>query len=209
MRDAASVIGFLRSALQVALITALLAFTATAQTQQRQSQTHVISARVGEVTRVEGEVWLRRGERREQQTLRVGERLADTDVVITGMSGRAEWTLTPGSVLQIGPRSQVDVFSADPDHLHFDIERGEVYAVMGSITQGTLELDTPPARLSAIKSGGYRVRVAADEATEAAVARGELQFTDNLGKTISVTRRRRVRFAPWQRRKIWDAYRGK
>ena len=168
----------------------------------RPGQARVVSARVGEITRVAGTASVHRRGETELRALGRGDVLGGGDMVVTGDGGRAEWTLNFGSVLQVGPRSRAHVYSVAPDSLHFDIERGEVFAVVAALD--SLVLDTPPALLNVVKGGRYRVRVAADEATEAAVRQGELQFVDGAGQTIRVTKRRRVRFAASQRRQTWD-----
>jgi hypothetical protein len=145
-------------------------------------QTQVISARAGLVTRVEGEVLYRRRNEKELRQLQAGVRLGDGDRVITAWNGRAEWTLSPDSFLQIGADSDVRIYATSLDAMHFDIERGEVFIISRSLNGSTsLVLDTPPALLKVVKSGRYRVRVAADSETEAAVSDGELQFMNAEG----------------------------
>jgi hypothetical protein len=168
-------------------------------------QTQVISARAGLVTRVEGEVLFRRRDEKELRPLKAGVRLGDGDTIITAWNGRAEWTLSPDSFLQIGSDSNVRIYATSLDAMHFDIERGEVFIISRSLNGSTsLVLDTPPALLKVVKSGRYRVRVAADSETEAAVRNGELQFVNAEGQIVKVRGRRRVRFASSERRKIWD-----
>ena len=165
----------------------------------------VISARVGTVTRVEGEVLVRQHGTRELQSLRVGLTLSNGDTVMTGKTGRAEWTLNPGSYLQINSLSQVWVYETSLNKMHFDILRGEVFVIVSALKGGAaLVLDTPPAELNVVKSGNYRVRVAPDDATEALVGAGKLQLVDYQGKAITVTKGRRVRFSAPERRKNWD-----
>lgn len=169
----------------------------------------IISARVGRVSRVDGEVWYSRPGQGEKQPLRIGAQLEQDDVVTTGATGRVELTLNPGSSLQIGGGSRVRVHDADEHRMHFDIERGEVFAVIGSLAkEADLVLDTPPALLTIEAKGRYRVRVAETAATEAAVAEGSLSFDDGEGKIVYVTKRRRVRFAASEKRKAWDIVTG-
>jgi hypothetical protein len=131
--------------------------------------------------------------------------LNDGDRVITAGSGRAEWTLSLDSFLQIGADSDVRIYATSLEAMHFDIERGEIFVINSSLNGSTsLVLDTPPALLKIVRSGRYRVRVAADSETEAAVSDGELQFVNGEGQIIKVRGRRRVRFASSQRRKTWD-----
>lgn len=156
----------------------------------------IVSARAGVVSRVEGDVWYRRRDEQQTQQLSTGVSLSVGDLVWTGSRGRAEWSLNPGSSLQVGPRSQVRVYETSLEKMHFDIERGEVFAVVKPLDDGAaLVLDTPPALLNVIRSGRYRVRVATDNGTEAAVSSGELRFINQEGKTVRIMKRQRVRFA--------------
>jgi hypothetical protein len=109
--------------------------------------------------------------------------------------------LNPGSYLRVGPLSQVWAHEVENGRIHFDILRGEVSTIIEGFIQDTsLILDTPPAELNIVKHGRYVVRVAADGATEAYVAAGELWFVDSHGQTLLLKRHKRVRFAAPARR---------
>ena len=165
---------------------------------QAQEQSRLVSARVGDVTRVDGDVWLRRRGESDLQSLRIGSKLSAGDVVLTGAQGRAEWSLNPGnpgSYLQIAPHSQVSVYEDIADQMHFDIFQGEVFVIVGTIEKGeALELDTPYALLTVTKRGRYRVRVSANNDTDADVALGELRFVDSKGQIGRVTTHKHVLF---------------
>jgi hypothetical protein len=165
---------------------------------QSQEQSRLVSARVGDVTRVDGDVWLKRSGESDLQSLRIGRKLSAGDVVLTGGQGRAEWSLNPGnpgSYFQIAPHSQVSVYEDSADQMHFDIFQGEVFVIVGTIDRGeALELDTPYALLTVTKRGRYRVRVSANNDTDADVVLGELRFVDSKGQTGRVTKHKHVRF---------------
>lgn len=165
------------------------------ETKLSQAQSLVVAAHAGRVSRVDGEVWLERRGEAERRPLRIGEILSAGDVVLTGAQGSVKLSLNPGSYLQVSARSNVRVYETDLDRMHFDIEQGEVIALVSSFEKGAaLELDTPPALLSVVKRGLYRVRVAANDVTEAAVAQGELRFVNPEGKVVNVMKGKRVRF---------------
>ena len=165
---------------------------------QSQEQSRLVSSRVGDITRVDGDVWLKRRGESDLQSLRIGRNLSAGDVVLTGAQGRAEWSLNPsnpGSYLQIAPHSQVSVYEDSADQMHFDIFQGEVFVIVGTLARGeALELDTPYALLTVTKRGSYRVRVSANNDTEADVALGELRFVDSKGKTGRITKHKHARF---------------
>ena len=165
---------------------------------QAQAPSMVVSARPGEMTRIDGDVWLKRFGESDLQPLRVGKTLSSGDVVLTGAEGRAEWSLNPGhpgSYLQVAPHSRVSVYKDETDQMHFDIFQGEVFVIVGVFDRGeVLELDTPYALLTVTSRGSYRVRVSPNNDTEADVAQGELQFLDSKGQTGRVTKRKHVLF---------------
>jgi ferric-dicitrate binding protein FerR (iron transport regulator) len=85
--------------------------------------------------------------------------LHDGDAVITTATGRAEWSLNPGAYLQAAPGSFVRVKDTGLDRMHFDLERGEVYAEARSADGAALVIRAPPGLLTVKQSGHYHVRV--------------------------------------------------
>lgn len=159
------------------------------------AQGQVVSVRAGVVTRVEGEVRVRRHGAGEARLLKPGDGLSKGDLLLTGDNGRAELTLNYGSYLLVAPLSQVWIYEMGNDRIHLDILRGEVSAtVEGNIVDTPLVLDTPPSELDIVKRGHYVVRVAADGSTEAYVESGELRFMDSNGVTMRLKKHKRVRF---------------
>ena len=161
--------------------------------ESRIAQAQVLAARAGVVTRAEGEVFYRQRDGMDVRQLQVGVKLGDGDALITKQGGRAEWSLTPDSFLQVGADSSVRVYELGSSRLHFDVERGEVYVIVRSLEKGgALIIHTPPGLLTAYKPGRYRVRVATSGDTDAAVAKGELSYVDAKGNLIRVGKRKEV-----------------
>jgi hypothetical protein len=132
------------------------------------AQGQVVSVRVGMITRVEGEVRVRRYGA--EGLVKQGDVLSKGDLLLTGNNGRAELTATYGSYLLIAPLSKVWIYEVENYRIHLDILRGEVSATVGGRIGSTpLVLDTPPAELDIIKRGRYILQVAADGSTEAYV----------------------------------------
>lgn len=160
---------------------------------QSQTQAQVVYSRAAEVTRIDGDVRLRRHGEIETTPLLPGARLAPDDLIVTGMNGRAELSMGPDSYLQVGHDSHVRVYEVTTNMIHFDVERGEVFVIVRSFPKEiSLIVDTPPAPLTIAKRGRYQVQVAADGATEVAVERGELSFTDSGNKTIRIKSHRQA-----------------
>lgn len=177
---------------------------AAQQQMNRHNEAQIISARAGVVSRVEGEAWYRRHGEKQWNVLQPAVTLSKGDTILTGKNGRAECTLNPGSYLQIDALSQVWVYETSLDRMHFDILRGEAFAIISALKDGVaLVFDTPPAELNILKGGSYHVRVASDDGTEASVTLGKLRFI-NQGKVITLTKHKRVRFSAPERKKRWD-----
>ncbi len=118
----------------------------------QRAQSLVVAARAGRASRVDGEVWIERRGEAERRPLRIGEILSAGDVVLTGAQGSVKLALNPGSYLQVSARSNVRVQETDLNRMHFDVEQGEVIALVSSFEKGAaLEIDTPPALLSVVK----------------------------------------------------------
>ena len=172
--------------------------------EQAQSQPWIVSAYAGNVYRIDGDVRFKHVGETTWRLLHVGERLKLGDEVLTGDHAYAEWSLNPGSHLEVHAHSQVRVFDTSLDRMHFDIEAGQVFAVVTTLDNGAaLVMDTPPALLHITKRGIYRIRVNTENQAEAAVQIGELKLIDGKGKTVKVTTGRRVRLAVIGERKPW------
>lgn len=158
-------------------------------------QAQVISARAGVVTRAEGEVFYQPRGEKDLRQLQIGVTLTDGDAVTTTGKGRAEWSLTPDSFLQVGADSSVRVYELNSGQMHFDVERGEVFVIVRSLKSSeSLIVHAPPGLLTVYKRGRYRVRVDANGDTDAAVAQGELRYVDVKGNLIKVGTRKEVHF---------------
>lgn len=161
----------------------------------------VVSARAGVVTRAEGEVFYRPGGGDDARRLQAGVKLADGDVVVTAQGARAEWSLAPDSFLQVGADSSVRVYELSPGRMHFDVERGEVFVIVRSLkSRESLIVHAPPGLLTVFRPGHYRVRVAVNGDTDAAVAKGELRYADAKGNLIRVGKRKEVHFFTGERK---------
>src|SRR6266511_5182026 len=194
-----SLLIFKRRIIYHVIVSALVPLLILGAPRPSLAQNQLLSEGSGVVSRVDGEVWYRSPDVAEPQRLRAGVKLSAGDTVVTGTQGRVEWSLNSGSYLLVSAASQVTVHKTGPGQMHFDIERGEVFAVVDSLDpQARLKLDTPLALLNVTQPGLYRIRVGEDAATEAAVGRGELQFKDGAGKKVRVMKGESVRLTVQQ-----------
>lgn len=110
------------SVLLLAMLGCLVSLRAYGQSpnhSQSQLPSLIISTRAGDVTRVDGNVWLKRRGELSLLPLRIGKRLSSGDAVVTGAQGRAEWSLNVDSYFQVAAHSQVSVFEESSDQMHF------------------------------------------------------------------------------------------
>lgn len=134
------------------LLVSLRGYSQSPDHSQAQLPSLIVSTRAGDVTRIDGDVWLKRRGESSLLPLRIGKRLSSGDVVVTGAQGHAEWSLNVDSYFQVAAHSQVSIYEDSSDQMHFDIFQGEVFVLIGTFDRGTvLEIDTPYALLTVTK----------------------------------------------------------
>lgn len=179
------------------VITMALAPTAVVgqHREEKLAQSLIVSTRIGDVSRLAGEVRSKQLGEAASRGLHVGDHFSEGDVVLTGTQSRAEWSLGPDSYFQVGGDSRVRLYETTIREMHFDIERGEIFVILSSLEKGeVLELDTPHALLTIARRGRYRVRVSRNGDTEATVVQGEMRFVNSKGEVGRVTTRKQVHF---------------
>jgi hypothetical protein len=176
MRDARKIITNLSLALTLA---AACAAPASAQSVDER----VISARAGGVNFVSGEVKFRRAGGEAWRQLATTDELGAGDAVRTGADGRAEILLNPGSYLRLGETSEFELTDPSLDSLRLRLSEGSalVEAAGYGDADVAIALDTPRAPVTLVRSGVYRVGVAAG-ATEVFVRKGRALV--GVGRTL-------------------------
>jgi CBS domain-containing protein len=166
MRKACQV--FASLSLAVGIVVTCASF---AQAQNREE--HFVSARAGGVNVVSGEVTFRRAGRDAWQQLATTDELKSGDLVRTGADGRAEILLNPGSYLRLGENSEFELTDAALDTLRLKLVRGAALVEAAGFDDADfrIALDTPQTHVALIRSGIYRVNVAAGT-TEVFVRKG-------------------------------------
>jgi hypothetical protein len=157
-------------ALLVCLVAVGLSSPAQAQTRDK----YLISATAGGINFVSGNVTVVRQGATRQQSLMDQDNLESGDVVTTGMGGRVEVLLNPGSYMRVAENSEFEMSDTSLDHLRIKLLRGSaIIEVVGTDdTQLSLQVDTPQTYAVIVKRGIYRINVLQTGATEILVRKG-------------------------------------
>ena len=160
--------------LLIAALVLVLPLTSYAQNREK----FVISARAGGVNAVTGRASLRAHGNSEWQQLTIKEDLETGDVVRTGLDGRVEMLLNPGSYLRIGEDSEVELSDNSLDNLEVRLIRGTAIVEVTGADDGQLfiGITTPHTRMSIIRRGLYRVNVVPGDTTELIVRKGRVML---------------------------------
>ena len=144
----------------------------------------VISARAGGVNAVTGRATMRPHGNSEWQQLTIKEDLETGDVVRTGLDGRVEMLLNPGSYMRIGENSEFELADNSLENLEVRLIRGTAIVEVTGADDNELfiGITTPHARLSIVRRGLYRVNVVPGDTTELIVRKGRVVLEDSHTK---------------------------
>ena len=158
-------------------VTALvLAFPLIAFTQNREK--FVISAKAGGVNAVTGRASMLPHGNGEWQQLTIKEDLEAGDLVKTGVDGRVEMLLNPGSYLRVGENSEFELSDNSLENLELRLIQGTaIVEVTGADDEDLfIGITTPHTRMSIVRRGLYRVSVVPGDATELIVRKGRVML---------------------------------
>jgi hypothetical protein len=182
----------LSSFLALLVCLAVAGVTNPAQAQTRDK--YLISAKAGGINFVSGNVTVVRQGASRQQSLMDQDNLEAGDVVTTGMGGRVEVLLNPGSYMRVAENSEFEMSDTSLDHLRIKLLRGSVIIEVVGMddTQLSLQVDTPQTYAVIVKRGLYRFNVLPTNATEVLVRKGRALVGANAevikgGKMILVS----------------------
>ena len=152
----------------------IIAFPFSTAAQNREK--FVISAHAGGVNVVTGRAALRSHGAGDWQELTITEDLETGDVVRTGLDGRVEVLLNPGSYLRIGENSEIELTDNSLENLAIRLVRGTaIVEVTGTDdTELLINIATPHTRMAIVRRGLYRVNVVPGDATELIVRKGRV-----------------------------------
>jgi hypothetical protein len=158
-------------------VTALvLAFPLITFTQNREK--FVISAKAGGVNAVTGPATMLPHGNGEWQQLTIKEDLEAGDLVKTGVDGRVEMLLNPGSYLRVGENSEFELSDNSLENLELRLIKGTaIVEVTGADDEELfIGITTPHTRMSIVRRGLYRVSVVPGDATELIVRKGRVML---------------------------------
>ncbi|HLO00041.1 MAG TPA: FecR family protein [Pyrinomonadaceae bacterium] len=138
----------------------------------------VISARAGGVNAVTGRASMHPRGNTEWQQLTIKEDLEAGDVVKTGLDGRVEMLLNPGSYMRVGENSEFELADNSLENLEVRLIRGTaIVEVTGADDEELfIGITTPHMRMSIIRRGLYRVNVVPGDTTELIVRKGRVML---------------------------------
>ena len=177
-----------RIALVASLFVLAVIFSASAtsfgQSDSQNREKFVISARAGGVNAVTGRATMRAHGNSEWELLTIREDLEKGDVVRTGIDGRVEMLLNPGSYMRVGENSEFELANNSLENLEVRLVKGTaIVEVTGADDEELLiGITTPHARMSIVRRGLYRVSVVPGDATELIVRKGRVMLEDSHTK---------------------------
>ena len=155
------------------------------------SSIYVISAKAGGVNYTEGKVAVSRKDGKGGYLLK-GDNLEVGDKVSTSADGKAEILLNPGSFVRLGENTDFEFVTTSLEDLKLKITRGSAMFEVIADNDFSVAVAAPKADFVLIKSGIYRVDVAADGSAVIEVWKGIAQIGDDesnilkKGQTASV-----------------------
>ncbi|MCA1607543.1 MAG: FecR family protein, partial [Acidobacteria bacterium] len=162
------------ASLSIAAFVLVLPLTSNAQSREK----FVISARAGGVNAVTGRATMRPPGNSDWRQLTIKEDLETGDVVRTGLDGRVEVLLNPGSYMRVGENSEFQLANSSLENLEVRLIRGTaIVEVTGANDEDLfIGITTPHTRMSIVRRGLYRVNVMPGDATELIVRKGRVML---------------------------------
>jgi hypothetical protein len=170
------------SSITLAIVAVMLSAGLVAKAQNREK--FVISATAGGVNAVSGRVEIKTYRGADWSLLNITDDLKAGDVVKTGLDGRVEMLLNPGSYLRIGENSEFELTDNSLENLEVRLTRGTaiIEATGAQETELAINITTPHARMIIVKRGLYRVNVIPGDTTELFVRKGRVMLANTHTK---------------------------
>ncbi|MGI9164949.1 MAG: FecR domain-containing protein [Pyrinomonadaceae bacterium] len=166
------------------LLSTVLLVLSFAIVQGQSRERFVVSAKAGGINAVTGGTSVHAKGVSVWQQLTIKDNLESGDVVKTGLDGRVEMLLNPGSYLRVGENSEFELSDNSLDNLELRLIRGTaiVEATGADDSEMLVNITTPHARMAIVRRGLYRVNVLPTDATELIVRKGRVLLADSQTK---------------------------
>ena len=170
----------LHSFLAAIVLVAGVCGISVAQTARDGQNRFVISAKAGGVNAVTGRIGVHSKGSSVWEQLTIRDNLEGGDVVKTGLDGRVEILLNPGSYMRVGENSEFELIDNSLDNLEVRLLKGTaiVEATGAEDTELQINITTPHAKMAIVQRGLYRVNVVPGDLTELIVRKGRVLLTD-------------------------------
>jgi hypothetical protein len=132
---------------------------------------YIVSAKAGGVNYVEGTVGVVRKSGTSGLLLK-GDSLEAGDRVSTGATGKAEILLNPGSFLRLGGMSAFEFNTTSLDDLELRLDSGSAILEVYAADEFKVNVKTPSATYSLVKSGIFRIDISGDKTSTLKVWKG-------------------------------------
>lgn len=163
------------------LATIALVFSSFAVSYAQNRERFVISAKAGGINAVTGRTGVHGQGSSEWEQLTIKDNLEAGDVVKTGIDGRVEMLLNPGSYMRVAENSEFELTNNSLENLEVRLIRGTaiVEATGADDTELMINITTPHAKMAIVRRGLYRVNVVPGDATELIVRKGRVLLSDS------------------------------
>lgn len=172
------------SSVTLAIATIALMLSAALVLDAQTREKFVISATAGGVNAISGRAEVRPFRGADWSLLNITDDLKTGDVVRTGIDGRVEMLLNPGSYLRIGENSEFELTDNSLENLEVRLVRGTsiIEATGADNTELAINITTPHAKMVIVRRGLYRVNVIPGDATELFVRKGRVLLANSHTK---------------------------
>ena len=162
------------------ILALILIISGATTTRAQNREKFVISAKAGGVNAVTGRTGVHAKGSSEWEQLTIKDNLEGGDVVKTGLDGRVEILLNPGSYMRVAENSEFELTSNSLENLEVRLIRGTaiVEATGADDTELLINITTPHAKMAIVQRGLYRVNVVPGDLTELIVRKGRVLLAD-------------------------------
>ncbi|MGI9055810.1 MAG: FecR domain-containing protein, partial [Pyrinomonadaceae bacterium] len=166
------------SSITIALLLSAFVFAQDSRVLSAAGDVYVISAKAGGVNFIEGKVSVARKQGRSGLLLK-GDKVEISDKVSTGANGKAEILLNPGSYLRLSENSTFEFVSTELENLRLKLKTGSAIFEVFADNEFKVTVDTPKTNFYLVKSGIYRIDIAADGTEKIEVWKGRAQIGES------------------------------